>query len=320
MVKMKPTEKGVVRAAKKMAKILPRTPLLPFEWQGVTHACKCESDQPIGAFKIRGAWHRLTELSVAEQRAGVVAFSSGNHAQGVAWAAQRLGILATIVMPSDAPVLKVRGTRNLGAEIVFYDRDTEDRVAIASTLAAETGAVLVPSFDDAYIIEGQGSAGIEVVAQNGRPFDTIISCCGGGGLAAGLALSMPDAEMIIVEPDGWDDMGISLCKGEIVPVGPNPPATQCDALQTPKVSRLTFDILHKRGAQGVSVSEEETEHAVAYAYATWGKVIEPGGAVALAAVLSGKVTPKGPSLITLSGGNIDPELHHEIIERWRGRL
>jgi threonine dehydratase len=319
-MRMKPTEKGVVQAAEKMAKILLQTPLLPFEWQGVMHACKCESDQPIGAFKVRGAWHRLTELSEAERSAGVVAFSSGNHAQGVAWAAQKLGISAIIVMPSDAPMLKVEGTRHLGAKIVFYDRNTEDREAIAATLAAQSGAVLVPSFDDPYIIEGQGSAGIEAMAQNGRPFDTIISCCGGGGLAAGLALSMANAEMIIVEPDGWDDMGISLRMGEILPVAPNPPATLCDALQTPKVSPLTFDILHNRGAKGVSVSEEETENAVAFAYTKWGKVIEPGGAVALAAVLSGKVMPKGPSLITLSGGNIDAELHREIIERWSGRL
>ncbi len=314
-MKLKPTENGVIEAYKKIAAILPATPLLPLEWQGETHWCKFESDQPIGAFKIRGAWHRLTELSEEERKVGVVAFSSGNHAQGIAWSAQKLGMPATIVMPSDAPKIKIDGTRKLGAKIVFYDRMTENREDIAKQLASRHGAVVVPAFDDPYVIEGQGSAGLEAMEQHGASFAHIISCCGGGGLSSGLALAMPNTPITIVEPDGWDDMGVSLRSGHIIPVGANPPATQCDALQTLKVSPLTFDILKDRKANAVSVSEKEAEQAIAFAFSTWSKIIEPGGAVALASVLSGKVRPVGPSLITLSGGNIDAELHKDIIAR-----
>ncbi|RZL17892.1 MAG: pyridoxal-phosphate dependent enzyme, partial [Sphingomonas sp.] len=191
-------------AAEKIARILPPTPLFISEIKGVPVAFKAESLQPIGAFKIRGAWHRLTALDEATRQKGVVAFSSGNHAQGVAWAAKRLGIAATIVMPSDAPRLKRESTLALGAEVVTYDRATESRETIAARLAEARGATLVPSFDDPWIIEGQGSAGIEAAAQMaalgmGVPSRVVIPC-GGGGLSAGIALALKDSAITVVEP------------------------------------------------------------------------------------------------------------------------
>ncbi|MGH6781237.1 MAG: threonine ammonia-lyase, partial [Sphingomonadaceae bacterium] len=189
----KPGRDGVLEAAAKLAEIVPETPLLPLEIAGATVWCKAECLQPMGAFKLRGAWHRLTAIDEGERAAGVVAFSSGNHAQGVAWAARRLGMAAAIVMPSDAPRKKLEATRALGAEVITWDRHTESREAIAAALAAERGAVLVPSFDDPWVIEGQGSAGIELAAQmerlaGGAP-DRIVVPCGGGGLSAGIALA-----------------------------------------------------------------------------------------------------------------------------------
>jgi threonine dehydratase len=207
----------------------------------------------------------------------------------------------------------------LGAEIILFDRATESREQIAGVLAAERGATLVPSFDDPWVVEGQGSAGIEATAQMaalgvGAP-DQVIACCGGGGLASGLALACRDARIIVVEPEGWDDMTQSLAAGEIVSVGPNPPPTACDALMTKRVADLTFGILKARGATGVAVSETEIEDAIRFAYSTFRLVIEPGGAVALAAVLSGKVEPSERTLITLSGGNIDPAHFAAILGR-----
>lgn len=260
-----PTRAGVRDAAAKIARVLPPTPLFAHEINGVTIAFKAESLQPIGAFKIRGAWHRLTALDDEAKARGVVAFSSGNHAQGVAWAAKRLGIAATIVMPADAPRAKLEGTLALGAEVVRYDRATESRETIAARLAEARGATLVPSFDDAWIIEGQGSAGIEAAGQMaaaglGAPREVIIPC-GGGGLAAGITLALPETRITVVEPEGWDDMRRSLEASWIEPVGDNPPPTACDALQTRLVSPLTFDVLSRRDATGVAVSEAEIRAA-----------------------------------------------------------
>jgi threonine dehydratase len=304
-----PTRAGVRDAAEKIARILPPTPLFTAEINGIPVAFKAESLQPVGAFKIRGAWHRLTALDEAARTRGVVAFSSGNHAQGVAWAAKKLGIAATIVMPADAPRLKRESTLALGAEVVSYDRATESRETIAARLAEARGATLVPSFDDAWIIEGQGSAGIEAAAQMaaiglGAPTRVAIPC-GGGGLSAGIALALKDAAITIVEPEGWDDMTRSLEASWIEPVGPNPPPTACDALQTLRVSPLTFDVLARRDASGVAVSETETAAAQRWAAEKLRLVVEPGGAVALAAVLAGKVPVEPGLLVILSGGNVD---------------
>ncbi|HYZ47822.1 MAG TPA: threonine/serine dehydratase [Sphingomonas sp.] len=285
------------------------TPLLQGEICGRIVYFKAESLQPMGAFKLRGAWHRLTDLTDAERARGVVAFSSGNHAQGVAWAARRLGIRATIVMPADSPAKKLDNTRALGADVVLYDRMTESREDIAARIAEEHGSIVVPSFDDPWVVEGQGTAGLEACNQMAAlgidPPDRIVTPCGGGGLASGLALAVPEAEIVIVEPEGWDDMTRSLAGGEIVPVGPNPPPTSCDALQTLKVAPLTFGILRDRSARGVAASEAEAGQAMRWAFENLRLVLEPGGAVALAALLAGKVEPSARTLVLLSGGNVD---------------
>jgi threonine dehydratase len=216
---------------------------------------------------------------------------------------------ATIVMPADAPKAKREGTLALGAEIVSYDRATESRETIAARLAEARGAVLVPSFDDPWVIEGQGSAGIEAAAQMAAAglgsATRVVVPCGGGGLAAGLALALPDAAVTVVEPDGWDDMRRSLEAGWIEPVGDSPPPTACDALQTTRVSDLTFDVLARRGATGVAVSEAQIRMAQRWAAERLRLVVEPGGAVALAALLAGTVRVEPGLLVLLSGGNVD---------------
>ena len=311
-----PTAEGVVRAAAKIAALLPQTPLLPLELpNGETVWCKAESLQPVGAFKIRGAWHRLTDLSDEERARGVVGVSSGNHAQGVAWAARRLGIPATIVMPNDAPAIKLANTRALGAEVVIYDRPGgEDRDAVAQRLVHERGMVLVHAYGDPWVIEGQGSMGIEIAAQIGAevfgraggPPTRIVACCGGGGLSAGLALACPDAEIVPVEPEGWDDVCRSLAAGEILRVDlANAPPTACDALQTPSTHPINFAILKARCAYGAVVTPAEVRAAQRYAFAKLHLVLEPGGAAALAAGLAGKVPTDGRTAVTLTGGNVD---------------
>ena len=303
----------MVEAAARIDGLVQRTPLIESEIGRERAWLKAECLQTGGAFKLRGATNRLLQLTPEERERGVVAFSSGNHARGVAIAAKRLGIRAVIVMPSDAPQVKVDGTKAEGAEIVFYDRRTESREEIAARLAGESGATVVPSFDDPAIVAGQGTAGLEIVGQLGRSPYQIVIPCGGGGLASGIALAVPDAEIVIVEPEGWDDMGRSLELGEIVPVKDDPPPTLCDALQTPRVSPITFGILRERGAKALSVSDAEVEDAIRFAWKQHGLVVEPGGAAALAAVLAGKVHPLNETVIVVSGGNIDPALHARIV-------
>ena len=303
----------MIGAAERIEGLVEQTPLTTSELDGVKFWLKCECLQTGRAFKLRGATNRLLQLSEAERKGGVVAFSSGNHAQGVAIAARRLGIPAVIVMPSDAPAVKVEATRSHGAEIVFYDRRTEGREAIAQALADERQAVVVPSFDDPAIVAGQGTVGLEVLEQMPDPPRRIVIPCGGGGLASGIALACPDAEIVIVEPDGWDDMKRSLELGEIVPVEANAPDTLCDALQTPRVSPITFAILGERASEALSVSDEEVEEAIRFAWGRHQLVVEPGGAAALAALLVGKLEPVEGTVVVLSGGNIDPELHARIV-------
>ena len=313
-----PTREGVLRAAEKVAAILPPTPLLPVGIEGATVWAKAESLQPVGAFKIRGAWHRLSELSAEERQRGVVAVSSGNHAQGVAWAARKLGIAATIVMPNDAPEVKLAGTRALGAGIVLYNRPGgESRDEVAERLIDENGATLVHAYADPWVIEGQGSAGIELFAQmaeqaGGAP-TRIVTPCGGGGLTAGLALACPEAEVVPVEPEGWDDVRRSLEAGEIVAVGSNPPPTACDALQTLATRPVNFAVLKERVREGLAVSEAEVRAAQRFAFARLRLVIEPGGAAALAAALARKVPLDGRTAVVLSGGNVDPAAFARVI-------
>jgi threonine dehydratase len=309
-----PTANGVLSAADRVAERVTLTPLLPLDWEGRRAWIKAECLQQGGSFKLRGATNRLMRLDEAEKARGVVAFSSGNHAQGVALAARRLGIRATIVMPSDAPAVKVEGTRAAGAEIVFYDRATQSREEIGARLAAERGATLVPSFDDVDVIEGQGSVGVEIRAQLGRAPEMLLVPCGGGGLSAGIALALPETRLTIVEPEGWDDMARSLEAGEIVPVAEPAPPTRCDALQTKRVSPLTFGALREANARGVAVSEEQVAEAMRFAMRNLRIVAEPGGAVALAALLAGKAgdVPDG-TVVVVSGGNVDPRLFADII-------
>jgi threonine dehydratase len=303
----------VIDAAARIEGLVERTPLVESEVGGTRVWLKCECLQTGGAFKLRGASNRLLQLSLEERERGVVAFSSGNHARGVAIAARRLGIRAIIVMPSDAPQVKMDGTRGEGAEIICYDRRSESREAIADRISEETGATVVPSFDDPAIVAGQGTVGLEIVEQMGRAPKRIIVPCGGGGLGSGIALAVPEAEMVIVEPEGWDDMARSLELGEIVPVAADAPATFCDALQTPRVSPITFAILRERGATALSVSDSEVAEAVRLAWERHELVVEPGGAVALAALMARKVPPVEDTVVVLSGANVDPALYARIV-------
>ena len=310
-----PSASGVRAAAERIAGSVTKTPLLPLDHEGKRLWVKAECLQQGGSFKLRGASNRLLQLSEAERARGVVAFSSGNHAQGVALAARRLGIAAAIVMPADAPGVKLEATRAAGAEIVLYDRATGSREAIGAALAAERGATLVPSFDDVDVIEGQGSVGVEIEAQLGAPPAMAIVPCGGGGLSAGIALALPRSEIVVVEPEGWDDMARSLALGEIVPVEEPAPPTRCDALQTKRVSPLTFGALRAAGARGLAVTEAEVAAAILFAFRHLRIVAEPGGAVALAALLSGKVEAPDESVVIVSGGNVDSGLYAEILGR-----
>ncbi|MGN6498907.1 MAG: threonine ammonia-lyase [Tsuneonella sp.] len=300
-----PTHEGVLRAAAKIAAILPPTPLLPAVIDGVRIWVKAENLQPIGAFKIRGGWHRLTDLTEEERARGVVAVSSGNHAQGIAWAARELGIKAAIVMPHNAPAVKLAATRALGAEVVIYERPREDRDAVATRLIEERGAVLAHAFGDPWIIEGQGSAGIEITEQLGRQPSRIVAPCGGGGLAAGLALACPDSAIVPVEPHGWDKLGRALAAGEVVTIGPDAPSTICDSLQPLATRPVNFAVLAGRSEPGVTVTDAEVRAAQRFAFSALKLVVEPGGAAALAAALAGKVSLDERTVIMLTGGNTD---------------
>lgn len=296
---------GVLAAARSVAAILPPTPLLPVEIGGVRCHVKAESLQPVGAFKIRGGWWRLSNLDDTERARGVIAVSSGNHAQGVAWAARRLGIAAAIVMPRNAPQVKLQATRALGAEIVLYDRPGQNRDDVAAKLVEERGAVLVHAFGDPWVIEGQGSAGIEIEAQLGRAPSRLLVCCGGGGLAAGLALACPESAIHIVEPHGWDMVGRAIAAGEVVHVGENPPSTICDALQPDATKPINLSVLQGRAEPGVTVTDEEVRAAQRFAFGHLNLVAEPGGAAALAAALAGKVAVDEDTVIMVTGGNTD---------------
>ncbi|MFL6752634.1 MAG: threonine/serine dehydratase [Sphingomicrobium sp.] len=307
------TRDDVLEAAERISGLVERTPLIESEIAGERVWLKCECLQTGGAFKLRGATNRLLQLSPEERVRGVVAFSSGNHARGVAIAAKRLGIRAVIVMPSDAPQVKVDGTRAEGAEIVFYDRLSESREEIAGKLAAENGATVVPSFDDPAIVAGQGTVGLEIAEQLGRAPRRIVTPCGGGGLASGIALAVPEAEIAIIEPEGWDDMRRSLELGRIVPVEADAPPTFCDAIQTLRVAPLTFGILRQRKVTALWVTDAEAAAAIRFAWDKHRLVVEPGAAVALAALLAGRIEPGRDTVVVVSGSNIDPALHARIV-------
>lgn len=312
-----PTTEGVSEAFAKISAILPPTPLLPLEINGVQCWAKAESLQPIGAFKIRGAWNRITAIPEDERARGVVGVSSGNHAQGVAWAARRLGIPATIVMPEDAPKVKLANVRALGAEIVTYERRGGDRDAIAEAICSETGATLVHAYGDPWIIEGQGTSGIEAAAQlaeRGQAGPTrLIVPCGGGGLSAGLALACPEAEIVPVEPVGWNVIGQSMASGELLMASPEAPQTICDCLLAPVAKAVNLDVLRGRAEPGLTVSDAEIRAAMRHAYSQLRLVVEPGATAGLAAALAGKVRLDEGTVILLTGGNVDAAVFAEVL-------
>jgi threonine dehydratase len=281
---------------------------------------KAETLQHTGSFKFRGAWNRLSQLTPEQRRAGVVAWSSGNHAQGVAFAAQRLGIRAAIVMPHDAPRIKLENTRRLGGEVIGYDRYTEVREEIGLRIAQQRGAVIVPAYDDPQIVAGQGTVGLEIAAQAaalGVEIDQALVCCSGGGLVAGTALALRASReatrVYSVEPAGFDDHARSLALGKRVRNAPEARSI-CDALQAPTPGDVTFPINRALLAGGIVVTDDEVRAAMRYASATLKLVVEPGGAVALAAVLAGRLPTAGRvTAVVVSGGNVDPAQFAAII-------
>jgi threonine dehydratase len=283
---------------------------------------KAETLQRVGAFKFRGAYNRLSQMTAAQQVGGVVAFSSGNHAQGVALVSRLLDMPALIVMPSDAPRVKIEATAGYGAEIRLYDRARENREAIAASLAAERGAVVVPAFDDLMIIAGQGTVGLEIAdqtAERNLSLDLVIGPVGGGGLMAGVGVAIKArsaaTELFGVEPAGFDDTRLSLEAGERRGA---PPASRslCDALESPMPGQLTFPLLQANISGVVSVTDAEVTEAMRYAFATLKLVVEPGGVVALAVLLAGRIRLEGrTAAIILSGGNVDPELFGRVLAK-----
>ncbi|MBV8285197.1 MAG: pyridoxal-phosphate dependent enzyme [Candidatus Eremiobacteraeota bacterium] len=300
-------------AAERLRGVAHRTPVVRSrtldERCGARVFLKCENLQRMGAFKFRGAYNLLSTLTAAERQGGVVAFSSGNHAQGVALAARLLGISATIVMPSDAPAVKLEATREYGAEIVLYERERSHREEIAAAIAAERGAVVVPPFDDARIVAGAGTAALELL-EDVEKLDAIVVPCGGGGLMGGTALAAhgidPSIEIYGVEPEAGNDFARSLAEGRRVKI--DVPKTIADGLQTTSPGEITFAIAQRHTRAIVTVSDEELREAVRFAFARMKLVIEPSGAAAVAALMHRRI----PAIVgkrvgvVVSGGNVDP--------------
>jgi threonine dehydratase len=309
----------VVRAAERLRGVAHRTPAVTSatldERTGARVFAKAENLQRMGAFKFRGAYNRIAQLDARERAAGVVAFSSGNHAQGVALAAKLLGLPATIVMPADSPAAKQAATRGYGAEVVLYDRWTEDRAAIARRIADARGAVLVPPFDDPAIIAGQGTAALELIEDAGA-LDVLLAPLSGGGLLSGSALAatalVPGIAVYGVEPATGDDWVRSLARGERVSIAV--PETIADGLQTTAPGELTFPIVRSLCAGVVTVSDDELRDAMRFAFERLKLVVEPSGAAGLAALLNGRVEARGKRVgLILSGGNVDPATFARLI-------
>ena len=319
-----PTAADVDAAAARLMGVALRTPLISSPVLdaavGARVFLKAETLQRTGSFKFRGAYNKLSTIPQEKRAGGVVAYSSGNHAQGVAAAAQILGMRAVIVMPSDAPRPKRERTAALGAEVVLYDRDREDRAAIARDIAEKRGAVLVPPFDDPMVIAGQGTIGREIVedlAVLGLKPDVVVVGASGGGLIAGTALAIkarvPDAKFYSAEPEGFDDTARSFRSGKRE-VNARMSGTICDALMTNTPGAITFEINRRLVGEGISASDAEVGRAVAFAFRELKLVVEPGGAIGLAALLAGKLDIKGKVVVgVLSGGNVDAELFHQLI-------
>lgn len=303
------------------------TPLLssPFldDIAGRQVLIKAECLQHTGSFKYRGARSAVSALPEDQRKHGVIAYSSGNHAQGVALAAQQFDISAVIVMPSDAPQMKIENTRALGAEVVLYDRATEDRDAIGSALAEDRGLTLIRPFDEPEVIAGQGTCGLEIAEQSAELGVTkadVIVCCGGGGLTSGIALALearaPEMRVRPAEPENFDDVTRSLAAGQIER-NTGSASGLCDAIVTPQPGNLTFPIMHRLCGPGIVVSEDEAQRAMALAFARLKLVAEPGGAVALAAALyHGDQMESDTVICTISGGNVDRAVFLRALERF----
>ncbi|PVB61737.1 threonine/serine dehydratase [Labrenzia sp. 011] len=304
-----------------LATPLLRNPVLD-ERTGARVFVKAENLQRSGSFKFRGAFNCLNLIPEEARARGVVACSSGNHAQGVAASAQLLGMPATIVMPADAPLIKLERTRGYGARVVTYDRETEDRDAIAAALCAQSGATLVHPYNDPAVIAGQGTVGLEMVAQAaafGVEFDHVLACTGGGGLSSGIALALasrsPAALFHTCEPERFDDYKRSLEAGTLLSNAAKS-GSVCDALMAETPGEIGFSILRRLAGEGVTVSDDEVLDAVAFAFTELKLVVEPGGAAALAAVLSGKLSFAGSTVgLVLTGGNIDPRMMEKVLSR-----
>lgn len=310
-------------AAKRLEGVAVRTPLLESplldEMTSGEVLIKPECLQLTGSFKIRGAYNLLSRLTPEQAARGVVAWSSGNHAQGVAAAGSMLGIRTAIVMPQDAPKAKVANTRRLGGEVVFYDRYTGDREAIARELAAERGCELAPSYDHPDIIAGQGTVGLEIMeqcAEMGVSPDQVLICCGGGGLSAGCAVAIdgmaPGTAVHTVEPEDFDDTARSLASGRRER-NDRDARSICDALLAESPGEMTFAINRRLTGPGLVVSDDEVGAAMRFAFESLKLIVEPGGAVALAAVLANRIETAGKcTVVVLSGGNVDAELFASI--------
>ncbi len=316
------TAAGVRAAARRIAGRTVQTPLIENdrlnEIAGGRVLLKAEVLQGGGSFKLRGAYNLISQLSKDALARGVVAWSSGNHANGVAIASRAFGCPAVIVMPSDAPAVKVENVRANGAEIVFYDRYSEDREAIGVSISNERNMTLVPSYDHPDIIEGQGTVALESLEQTGGvEIDRFLVCCGGGGLTAGCATFLEDAspqtDVWIAEPEGFDDAWESIRLGRHVTADQSR-KTLCDAIATPSLGKLTYPILQRRVRGGAAVTDKEVKIAMAFAFRHLKLVVEPGGAAALAAILAGKAPTSGVTTVaTLSGGNVDKALFASIL-------
>jgi len=314
---------AIEAAAARLQGVAIETPLLSSaaldELLGGTVLLKAECLQRTGSFKIRGAYNLLSQIPPEQAELGVVAWSSGNHAQGVAAAGGLLGIHTAVVMPEDAPRAKLENTRRLGGEVITFDRYTGDREALARAVAAERGAEIVPSYEHVDIIAGQGTVGLEIAAQSielGTPVEQVVIPCGGGGLTSGSAVALraklPDVEIFIAEPEHYDDTLQSLRSGVRVSVPTDVPSL-CDALLTDSPGKLTFEIMRTHVSDGLVVSEDEVKDAMRFAFKELKLVVEPGGATALAAILCGKVDTKGRvTAVVLSGGNVDADLFASI--------
>lgn len=321
-----PTYDDIEHAAGQIEGQAVRTPLLRSDrldaQLGGQIFIKAECLQRTGSFKFRGAYNRISRLSEAEKARGVIAYSSGNHAQGVAAAAKLVGTSAKIIMPKDAPATKVDGVHFYGGEVVFFDRASENREAIGDKIAAEEGRVLVPPYEDRFIMAGQGTAGLEALqqmAEAGATPDRVVCCAGGGGLIAGVSLAVkhhhPDAEIWAAEPDGFDDYRRSLESGQRER-NDRLTGSICDAIITPTPGEMTFAINKTRLAGGVAITDDEALDAMAFAWRHLKIVVEPGGAAALAALLSGKLDVRGQTACALvTGGNVDRAMFNRALER-----